>query len=162
MITSRFQQTWLSPNLPGVPFPYLKIGIITGLFWGLIKLCMDILLKIKNFIKVNYYLTVNSNGPLEREICDGFSRFLKPSKAVFSSEIIKDFPHGVVTRICNTWNTLKVVPMFNICSLISYFSSQICLPTSFSDIVFFIFHSSCVGLFSQIEYRIPPFLFSGS
>lgn len=50
---------------------------------------MDILLKIKNFIKVNYYLTVNSNGPLECEICEGFSRFLKLSKAVFSSEIIK-------------------------------------------------------------------------
>lgn len=69
---------------------------------------MDILLKIKNFIQVNYYLTVNSNGPLECEICEGFSRFLKLSKAVFSSEIIKDFPHGVVTRIYNTCNTLVV------------------------------------------------------
>lgn len=137
MITSRLKQPWLSPNLPRAPFPYLKIGIITGLFWGLIKLCMDILLKIKNFIKVNYYLTVNSNGPLECEICEGFSRFLKLSKAVFSSEIIKYFPHGVVTRIYNMCNTHKVVPMLNICSLISYFSSQICLPTSFSDIVFF-------------------------
>ena len=88
---------------------------------------MDILLKIKNFIKVNYYLTVNSNGPLECEICEGFSRFLKLSKAVFSSEIIKHFPHGVVTRIYNMCNTLKVVPMLNICSLISYFSTRKCV-----------------------------------
>lgn len=64
---------------------------------------MDILSKIKIFIKVNYYLTVNSNGPLECEICEGFSRFLKLPKAVFSSEIIKYFPHGIVTRIYNTF-----------------------------------------------------------
>ena len=138
MITSRFKQPWLSPNLPRVSFPYLKLGITTGLFWGLIKLCIDILPKIKIFIKVNYYLTVNSNGPLECEICEGFSRFLKLPKAVFSTEIIKYFPCGIVTRIYNTCNTLKVVPMFDICGLISYFSSQICLPTSFSDIVFFL------------------------
>ena len=62
-------------------------------------LFLDVLLKSKNFIKVSYYLTVNSNRPLGYETYEVFSRFLNLPRTVFSSEIKKYFPCRVVMRI---------------------------------------------------------------